>query len=171
MHSSPAPSQIRRLALPLAALFFCLSSQAQARPFRVGQIPNGQVNPINGCGTCHTNPNGGGARNPFGQTVEASFLVPPGATGNVQWGFALADIDSDGDGRRNGVELLDPLGDWAPPDPNPGNPANVRNPGVIDAPPSVPLFSLSGSALLGSCLLGLTLLAASLRQKRRLVPL
>jgi transposase len=48
-----------------------LVSVAQARPFRVSQIPNGSVN---GCANCHINPTGGGPRNPFGITVETSFL-------------------------------------------------------------------------------------------------
>lgn len=157
-------------ALPLGALTLCLTSDARARPFRADQLPNGRVAAVNGCGNCHVNPNGGGARNSFGQQVEAGFLSTPGSTGNVLWGPALASLDADGDGRTNGTELLDSPGAWdrgPPPDPNPGNPANVRNPGVVDVGPAVATpISTPHSALLLGCLL-FALAWLGLRGRRR----
>lgn len=97
-----------------------------ARPFRPGQIPNGNKF---SCANCHINPAGGGARNPFGTVVENNYLV----NGDVQWQAALAALDSDGDGRTNGQELQDPNGAWRIGDPAPGDYNKVSNPGVADA--------------------------------------
>lgn len=120
----------------------CAAGSAQARPFRPGQIPNGLVA---ACQNCHIYP--GGPRNAFGVTVEhygnVGFLI----NGDVQWGTlalldpahpgappkTLAEIDSDGDGRTNGEELLDPLGAWRPGQANPGLAELVRLPGSLDS--------------------------------------
>ncbi len=59
------------------------------------QIPNGTTYQ---CSTCHLNPNGGGARNPFGMAFRAN---------NYLWDATLCNADSDGDGASNGVELGD----------------------------------------------------------------
>lgn len=99
-------------------------SALSARPFRVGQIPNG---PINTCSNCHVDPNGGGIRNSFGKTVEAKFLDN---SGNVLWGPQLASLDSDGDGLTNGQELQDPLGVWLPEQQPPLIVGKVSRPGV-----------------------------------------
>ncbi|MCZ6632141.1 MAG: hypothetical protein O7G87_01955, partial [bacterium] len=77
----------------------------EARPFRPGLLPNGNVN---SCANCHVNPGGGGRRNAFGQAVE-SRVSPNGQ--EAFWGPALAALDSDGDGVSNGQELGDPDGD------------------------------------------------------------
>ena len=125
----------------VAAVSF--ASVAEARPFRVGQIPNGlMVAPPNGCQSCHMSPQGADARNNFGMAVE-NTLDPPGPTGVVQWTAALASADSDGDGVSNGQELGDPLGTWQmgqvdPPGPvsNPGDPNDtiaLPDAGVMDA--------------------------------------
>lgn len=117
----------------------CWSHCAQARPFRVAQVPNG---PVASCLTCHLYP--GGPRNAFGLTIESyggvGFLV----NGDVRWdAFALTDpshpeqppktlaqIDSDGDGRTNGEELLDPAGSWRVGQSHPAPTTLVRSPGV-----------------------------------------
>jgi hypothetical protein len=125
-----------------------LSTAAYARPFRVAQVPNGNVN---GCATCHVSSAGGGPRNVFGQVVEASFLSTPGSSGNVLWGSALAGLDSDADGRSNGSELLDPQGSWTTGSSNPGNPTQVTNPGVAQA--SVPALGFLGFVGLAGALL------------------
>lgn len=75
----------------------------EARSFRVGQMPNGNVNR---CANCHVRSSGGGPRNAFGQAVEAIT----GRGSSPFWDAALAALDSDGDGVTNGMELGDPQG-------------------------------------------------------------
>ena len=99
----------------------------EARPHRVDQIPNGQVN---SCATCHVG-SSGGVRNPFGQAVESGFLEG----GNVVWNATLAGSDSDGDGASNGLELQDPTGAWRPGQANPGTASLVTNPGNASSVP------------------------------------
>ncbi|MBS3946137.1 MAG: T9SS type A sorting domain-containing protein [Melioribacter sp.] len=92
-----------------------------SQSFRVGQIPNGG---INSCANCHVSGFGGGPRNSFGQRIEQSFL---NSQGNVVWNAQLANLDSDGDGFSNGVELQNPTGIWSG---GPvGDPSKVTNPG------------------------------------------
>jgi hypothetical protein len=106
------------------------------RSFRVQQIPNGSEN---GCANCHNNPGGGGPRNAFGIDVQNQFLDN---SGNVEWGPALANLDSDGDGFSNGEELQDPSGSWQTGQPAPGDPSLVTNPGLAsDFPTSVEVLS------------------------------
>ncbi|MCZ6632882.1 MAG: putative Ig domain-containing protein [bacterium] len=96
---------IRLTALCFFLLFFLFHIQnADARPFRPGLLPNGNVN---SCANCHVDPDGGGPRNAFGQAVE-SRVSPNGL--EAFWGPALAALDSDGDGFTNGQELGDPNG-------------------------------------------------------------
>ncbi len=90
------------------AIVFIGWGQADARPFRVSQLPNGSMI---GCASCHVNPSGGGTLTPFGSAINSNYLVPSGRTGNVQWNAMLAMLDSDGDGVSNGRELGDPDGD------------------------------------------------------------
>ena len=84
----------------------CLGWQglADARAFRVGQIPNGSKFR---CASCHVNSNGGGALTPFGTEINQNYLE---SDGRVKWNAALAMLDSDGDGVSNGQELGDPDG-------------------------------------------------------------
>jgi len=100
-----------------------LTITVSARPWRPGQIPNGSKF---SCATCHTDPNGGGPRNQFGQAVESRVTV--GGTEQF-WGSALAALDSDGDGKTNGQELQDPSGAWRPGQADPGSFNLVSNPG------------------------------------------
>lgn len=94
--------------LAVLVIVFIGWGQADARPARVGQLPNGSMI---GCASCHVNPGGGGTRTPFGEAINNNYLVPSGRTGVVQWNAMLAMLDSDGDGVSNGQELGDPDGD------------------------------------------------------------
>lgn len=53
------------VGLFVAVFTYMSADPAQARPFRMGVLPDkgGKF----GCGTCHVNPSGGGPRNVFGQ--------------------------------------------------------------------------------------------------------
>jgi hypothetical protein len=105
----------------------------EARGCRPDLIPNGDVN---SCSNCHVNSRGGGRRTPFGQDVR-DFIR--GGSCAEFWEAELAALDSDGDGRSNGEELLDPSGLWRPQEsPCPGDPARVTNPGAADDPPPAP---------------------------------
>jgi hypothetical protein len=116
------------MKLSITSLIFALTvfavADLMARPARVNQIPNGQKY---SCQGCHFNPGGGGARNPFGETVNDNL-----ENGQVRWDL-IFNIDSDGDGRTNGEELLDPDGNWSQGQANPGNLEDVTHPGVSDA--------------------------------------
>jgi hypothetical protein len=119
----------------LLIIFF--GSNLFARSFRVSQIPNGAK--FN-CGNCHVSSNSGGARNDFGADV-FSFLDVQNSSGNVQWGSALAVLDSDDDDVTNGVELLDPDGSWSIGQANPGNTDDVTNPGDASSVSAIPVHS------------------------------
>ena len=94
---------MKRASVLLIAAILLLAYKAEARSWRPGQLPNAPAS----CNTCHTT-GGGTARNLFGLAVEAR--VDPGST-DPFWGPELAQLDSDGDGVPNGVELGDPEGD------------------------------------------------------------
>jgi len=93
----------------------------------VSQIPNGSKN---SCANCHPSGNYG-QTNKFGQAVK--FYV---SGGKVNWGEALALLDSDGDGFTNGVELQDPEGTWSQGNPAPGDLSLVTNPGDANSFPN-----------------------------------
>ena len=113
--------------IAVAVAVFACAFSAQARSFRVSQIPNGSVN---SCANCHVNPGGGGSRNAFGQAVEAGLI-----SSNVDWGPALASLDSDGDGFTNGQELQDPNGTWQTGQSAPGSASMVSKPGSASSVP------------------------------------
>lgn len=93
-----------RLLAVLTIACFGWHGLADARAFRVGQIPNGSKFR---CASCHVNSNGGGALTPFGTEINQNYLR---SDGSVDWNAALAMLDSDGDGVSNGQELGDPDG-------------------------------------------------------------
>ncbi len=96
-------------------------SVAEARSFRVAQLPNG--NDFN-CVACHTRTNGGGL-NPFG--LDTAYTLKGS---NTDWSAVYA-LDSDGDGYSNGLELADPNGVWSI---GAANPAGMTsNPGRADS--------------------------------------
>ena len=133
-------SFLKKASFALAALFLIagLADQVEARGKRVNQIPNGAAF---GCAGCHVDPNGGGARNAFGQMIGQQFLTGAGFVGDVIWGPELAALDADGDGATNGEELGDPAGtwDWQAGDANPGDPDAVTRPWDAESfPPPQP---------------------------------
>jgi hypothetical protein len=120
----------------LAAIFVAglVVSEAEARPARSGQVPNGTTL---GCATCHVSAGGGGPRNSFGTQVEGDFLSQAGFAGVVQWGPELAALDADGDGATNGEELGDPDGSWVQGDANPAG--EVFRPWDAESTPLAPM--------------------------------
>ena len=97
----------RLLAISIIA-WMGWGGQADARPARVGQIPNGSKL---SCGSCHVDPNGRGPLTAFGDEINKNYLTQSGSRGEVRWNAMLAMLDSDGDGVSNGRELGDPDGD------------------------------------------------------------
>lgn len=114
----------------LAGLFVLAPRVAEARSFRVNDIPNGKSY---GCISCHTS-NTGHKNTSFGDDSEA-FLVGSGSksTRHVDWA-ALCPLDSDGDGFTNGEELNDPACTWKRGQANPGG--ETSNPGKASSVPA-----------------------------------
>ncbi|MBD3184305.1 hypothetical protein GF312_18625 [Candidatus Poribacteria bacterium] len=82
----------------IIVLIFSISFMASGRPFRVALLPDQGEN--FSCGTCHTNPAGGGNRNSFGTDWE-NFAIPAGDVYTDE----LGSFDSDGDGFTNDEEF------------------------------------------------------------------
>ena len=117
--------------LTASSLLLAFASTAEARSFRVNDVPNGQSFD---CKTCHTSNNGGGL-NVFG-TATQTYLVGSGSKSSKHTDWAsLCPLDSDGDGFTNGEELGDPNCVWARGDANPSA-AQITNPGVASSKPS-----------------------------------
>jgi len=125
-------------------------SNAEARNFRVGLLPNAPAS----CNTCHTT-GGGTPRNAFGLAVQS--LVTSGGR-EAFWGPSLAALDSDGDGFTNGQELGDPDGDGVA-DPlakitHPGNasefPQSVALPGPSNRAVVVVTVTQNGTPVSGA---------------------
>lgn len=109
---------MRIFLLFIISIFF--NQFLMAKPFRVTQIPNGNVN---SCLNCHKSMLGGLPLSKFGEQV-----LNVGLNGeNVDW-HSLYNLDADGDGFTNGQELLDPNGEWSEGMPNPGKSSDVKKP-------------------------------------------
>jgi hypothetical protein len=101
-----------------AILFFALLGGiavpgTSARPFRLGFLPD--KGEKFGCATCHLKREGGGGRNPFGQSWEKVALKA-----GDKYTDKLGAIDSDGDGFTNDQEFSAGT--------NPGDPKSKPNP-------------------------------------------
>lgn len=123
---------VRVLSIAAFAAVLVASSSAVARPFRVQQIPNGNVK---SCLNCHLNLQGEHFTD-FGSDVKFNALVGGGgivSQMDVDWSV-VAGMDSDHDTFSNGIELGDPGGAWQIGDPSPG--ATVYNPGDPESHPA-----------------------------------
>ncbi len=100
-------SLLKRLIFILT-LVFCLvviTYIVMATPTLMASLPDKGAN--FGCSTCHVNPKGGGALNPFGTDFKNA---------GDKYTAQLAALDSDGDGFTNAQEFA------ANPPTNPGDP-------------------------------------------------
>jgi len=133
---------IKRLLFPLLGLApALLASSADARPFRVSDIPNGGKYT---CLNCHGDLKAT-YNTDFGSDAR-NYLIGTGTISSlhVDW-TPLCPLDSDRDGWTNGEELGDPDCTWKSGDPdpkvmllyNPGNPESAPPPvcgsGVLEA--------------------------------------
>ena len=84
--------------LGVFVFLFVIVSGVSARPFRLGKLPDKGDN--FSCGTCHLNPNGGGARNAFGKDY-----AKVGLKAGDKYTKDLGEMDSDKDGIGNDQEF------------------------------------------------------------------
>lgn len=92
------PKAARYIISFILALILMIPFLAIGRATRLALLPDKGAN--FGCGTCHIDPAGGGARNPFGRDWE-TIAIPQGD----KYVAALASKDSDGDGFTNDEEF------------------------------------------------------------------
>ena len=118
-----------------ATLLFGAVSVVNANPWYADKIPNGRNVPHPGpqggvwAGVGHVNAAGGGPRNPFGLDFLNNGFI---------WNETLCQLDSDGDGRSNGVELGDPNCIWVEgEDEEPPEFPALSHPGIVDEPRDV----------------------------------
>ncbi len=126
----------RRYHIFVTLILFFAATSVDARPFRPGQVPNGQVNR---CLNCHNTARGGFVENPpdlnpFGLEV-GNHVTPNGR--EAFWSM-VAMLDSDGDGKTNGEELGDPEGTWTR-GRAPGHRGLVSIPGFSNSRPPRPM--------------------------------
>jgi hypothetical protein len=123
------PAFLRGLASPrgsaLLVLALALARPAAAYPSFVSQNPNGNRTGVDAIG--HVKPTGGGARNQYGMDFYAAGL---------QYTALLCQMDSDGDGWSNGMELGDPCCVWTPGD-TPAFTEDISQPGSATSVPQV----------------------------------
>lgn len=121
------------LSVVASFVFLTVAVGAEARPFRVDDIPNGSKF---GCLNCHGDTKAS-YNTDFGSDAR-TYLIPNGgavSTEHVEWA-PLCVLDSDRDGWTNGQELGDPNCVWKPGDAKPMG--LLTNPGEYEsAPPPV----------------------------------
>jgi len=93
-------------ALVVVVVSMCVVD-ARATSLMQAEIPNVP----NACNTCHSD-GGGSTLNAFGLDVWVTRDRAIGAPVVVRWS-QIWNVDSDGDGQTNGMELGDPCGVWA----------------------------------------------------------
>jgi hypothetical protein len=120
----------RPLSLVAWLLPLTFTLAAEARPFRVNDIPNGSKF---GCLNCHGDTKAS-YNTDFGSDARF-YLIPVGEVTkqHVDW-TPLCKLDSDRDGWTNGVELGDPDCVWKLGDPDPKG--FLFNPGVFESAPA-----------------------------------
>jgi hypothetical protein len=127
MREETRSKMLREAAVWLGvAMVFGWSLPAEARSFRVGNIPNGEKF---GCLSCHIDNQASGFTN-FGSNAQSNLLPGPVQQTDVDWS-GLCPADSDGDGRSNGEELGDPDCNWV--EGQPPDSTSASNPGVPNA--------------------------------------
>jgi hypothetical protein len=132
MRCSSYRSTARQLACAVVAVAsLAILPGAVARPSYPNLIPWGG---LNSCANCHLNPEGGGQRNPFGMAFQQA---------GFEWNPALAALDSDGDSFANGVEMLNPAGDWMTGDADPGDRHMISSPGRAESVPGERLLTIT----------------------------
>lgn len=99
--------------LALAFLLVFVGSEASARPFRMGFLPD--KGEKFGCATCHVKREGGGEKNAFGQSWGKVALKA-----GDKYTEKLGGMDSDGDGFTNDQEFKAGT--------HPGDPKSKPNP-------------------------------------------
>jgi hypothetical protein len=90
--------RIANLILGIGLIVAFSATLSEARSYRVNVLP--EKARVLGCSTCHLDPRGGGARNPFGRDYER-LAVPARDRLTAE----LLAMDSDGDGFSNENEL------------------------------------------------------------------
>merc|ERR1711894_215953 len=122
--------EFRRTGMKIPIIIACLVSVCYPHPYLQDFIPNGHdvPNPCKGgtskvwAGVGHTNISGGGQLNQFGQDFfDNLYYYTP----------SLCNMDSDGDGQINGVELGDPNCTWYYGTPERAAPA-IGHPGICE---------------------------------------
>ncbi len=101
-------SKLGLFSVAVAVTIASFAGRADARPFRVDQIPNGTKH---GCRNCH-NDDEGATNTPFLADVRSSLGTGAIQEAQVGWGPTLCNVDSDGDGWSNAIELGDPDCVW-----------------------------------------------------------
>jgi hypothetical protein len=126
MREETPSKMLREVAVGVGLFTLGWALPAEARSFRVNNIPNGSKF---GCISCHVDNQASGFTN-FGSNAQSNLFPGPVQQTDVNWP-ALCAIDSDGDGQSNGEELGDPDCNWS--EGQPPDSTAATNPGIPNA--------------------------------------